>query len=211
MRRALLSCCGQCTGSRTPLSISKTLLESKTLFRRDTQRSLQLRSSVDVPLERSVDNLRADIDHVWHDRLVLRTIPRNIPWLSVPVTVGCSVVLMVDGCLSSPPLSVCIGYRWVPWEDLCQVPVEQVWVVNQRLGMEGMVVHNDGAGVTETTPESTCHKVYDPCVCKPASHIEVLNGQFSDEEQSKKASELCSGSVVGPVEVRAVDWASHNT
>ena len=63
--------------------------------------------------------------------MVLRTVPRNVSWLSVSVPIGGSVVLMIDGSLSGSPLSMCIRDRWVPWKDLGQVPIEQIWVVDQ--------------------------------------------------------------------------------
>jgi hypothetical protein len=72
-------------------------------------RSLKLRGGVVVSLEGSVDDLRADIDHIWHNRLALRAVPRHVSWLSVSVSVGRSVVLVEDGCLSHSPLFVCIG------------------------------------------------------------------------------------------------------
>lgn len=172
--------------------------------------SLELRSGVVVPLECSVDNLGAHVDHIGHDGLVLRTVPSNVPWLSVSVSVGGSVVLMVHRGLSGSPLSVCIGYRWVSWQDLCQVPVEQVWVVDQRLGVEGVIVHHDGSRVAETSSETTGHEVNGPGISQPASNVEVLDGEFSNEEETEQAAELGARSVVGPVKVRAVNWAGDN-
>ena len=124
--------------------------------------SLELRGGVVVPLECSIDNLGAHVDHVGHNGLVLRAVPSNVSWLSVSVSVGGSVVLMVHRSLSGSPLSVSIGYGWVSWQNLCQVPVEQVWVVDQRLGVEGVIIHHNGSRVTETSAESTGHEVNDP-------------------------------------------------
>ena len=98
------------------------------------------------------------------------------------VSVCRSVVLVVDRGLSSSPLSVCIGDRWVLRENLGQVPVEEVWVVGQGLSVQGVIVHHNGARVAETSAESTGHEVDDPGVGQPASHVEVLNGELSDEE-----------------------------
>jgi len=127
-------------------------------------RSLELRGGVVVSLEGSVDDLRADVDHVGHDRLVLRAVPRHVSWLSVSVSVGRSVVLMEDGSLSGSPLSVCIGDGWVLWKNLSQVPVEEIWIVGERLGVQCVVVQNDGSGVAETSSETTGHEVEDPRV-----------------------------------------------
>lgn len=163
--------------------------------------SLELRGCVDVPLECSVDDLGAHVDHVWHDRLALGAVPRHVSGLSVSVSVGGSVVLVEHGGLSGSPLSVGIGQGRVPGEDLGQVPVKEIRVVDQRLGVQGVVVHHDGARVTETAAETTSHEVDDPGVSQPASHVEVLNGQLSDEEETEQAAELGTGSVVSPVEV----------
>lgn len=172
--------------------------------------SLELRGGVVVPLECSVDNLGAHVYHVGHDGLVLRTVPSNISWLSVSVSVGGSVVLVIHGGLSGSPLSVCIGYGGVSWQDLCQVPVEQVWVVDQRLGVKCVVVHHDGSRVTETSAESTGHEVNDPGISQPASYIEVLDGKLSNEEETEQAAELSAASIVSPVEVRTIYWAGDN-
>jgi len=117
------------------------------------------------------------------------------------VSVGSSVVLVEYRGLSGLPLSVCIGDRWVSGKDFSQVPVEEVWVVDEGLGMDGVVVHDNGARVAETSAESTSHEVDNPCISKPASHVEVLDWEFSNEEKAKEASELGARSVVSPVEV----------
>ena len=102
--------------------------------------SFELRDGVVVSSESSVDNVRSHVHHVWHDRLALRTIPRNVSWLSVPVSVGCLMVLMEDRGLSGSPLSVSIWERWVLWKNLSNGPVKEVWIVNQGLCVEGMVI-----------------------------------------------------------------------
>ena len=150
--------------------------------------SLELRSGVVVPLECSVDNLGAHVYHVGHDWLVLRTVPSNISWLSVSVSVGGSVVLMVHRSLSGSPLSVSIGYGWVSWQDLCQVPVEQVWVVDQRLSVESVIVHHNGSRVAKTSAESTGYEVNDPGISQPASNIEVLYGKLSNKKKTEQAA-----------------------
>lgn len=173
--------------------------------------SLELRGGVVVPLECSVDNLGAHVYHVGHDGLVLRTVPSNISWLSVSVSVGRPVVLVIHGGLSGPPLSVCVGYGGVSWQDLCQVPVEQVWVVDQRLRVEGVIVHHDGSRVAETSAESAGHEVNDPGISQPASYIEVLDRELSYEEETEQAAELSAAGIVSPVEVGAINWAGDHT
>ena len=164
-------------------------------------RSLELRGGVVVPLECSVDDLGAHVDHVGHDRLALRAVPRNVSGLSESVSVGGSVILVIDGGLSGSPLSVSVGARWVSGQNLSQVPVEEIWVVDQGLGVQGVVVQHDGARVSETSAETTQHEVHEPSVSQPASYIEVLDGKLSNEEKTQKATYLSASSVVGPVEI----------
>lgn len=120
------------------------------------------------------------------------------------------MVLMEDRGLSGFPFSVSVRQRRILGQDLCQVPIEEVWVVDQRLRVDGVIVHHDGARGAETSAETSDDEVDNPSVGDPASHVEVLDWQLSDEEQAKKASQLGAGSVVGPVEIRAVDGTSHN-
>jgi len=108
-------------------------------------RSLELRGGVVVPLECSVDDLGAHVYHVRHDGLALRAVPRHISGLSEPVPVGGPVVLVEHRGLSGSPLSVSVGNGRIPGQNLSQVPVEKIWVVNQGLGMQCVVVQHDGA------------------------------------------------------------------
>ena len=65
--------------------------------------------------------------------------------------------------------------------------------------------------MTETSTETAGHEVDDPHVGDPASNVEVLNWELSDEEQTKQATELGARGVVSPVEVGTVHWAGNNT
>ncbi len=172
--------------------------------------SLKLRSGVDVSLEGAVDDLGADVDHVGHDGLVLGAVPGHVSRLSVSVSVGRSVVLMIDGGLSGPPLAVSVGHGGVLGQDLSQVPPEEVWVVDQRLGVKRVVVHHDGPRVAQTSAEAAAHEVDDPGISQPASHVEVLDWELSDEEETQGATKLGARGVVGPVEVRAVNGTGDN-
>lgn len=163
--------------------------------------SFELWDCVDVSLEGSVDDVGTHIDHVWHDWLIHRTIPRNVSWLSVSVSISGSVVLMVDWGLSSSPLSVSVGKRWVSGKHLGKIPVEQVWVIHKRLGLECVIIHDNGSSPSQTSTETSSNEIDDPSISQPASNVEVLNGQLSDEEESKKTSNLGSSCVVGPVKV----------
>ncbi len=120
------------------------------------------------------------------------------------------MVLVVHRGLSGSPLSVSVGLRGVSGKDLCQVPVEQVRVVDQRLGVKCVVVHHNGARVAETSAETTGHEVDDPSISQPASNVEVLDGELSNEEETQEAADLRAGSVIGPVEVRAVSGTGNN-
>ena len=101
-----------------------------------------MRHSVDVPLEGSVDDVRANVDHVRHDWLVLSSVPRNVSRLPHSVPVGVLVVLMENGGLSGSPFSVGVWGWWVLGEDSAYIPVKEVRVVNQGFCVNTLIVHN---------------------------------------------------------------------
>jgi len=103
--------------------------------------------------------------------------------------------------LSGFPLSVGIGDGRVLSEGSGQVPVEQVGEVEERLHVDLLVVHHDGTSGLQTSAESLHDEEDDPSVTKPHSDVEVLDGQFSDEEETENATHLSSAGIVGPVEV----------
>ncbi len=86
------------------------------------------------------------------------------------------MVLMEDGCLSGSPLSVGVGEGWVPGEDSGDVPVEEVWIIDQGLSVDGLIVHDNGSGELQSSAQSLHHEEDDPCVGQPASNVEVLDG-----------------------------------
>jgi hypothetical protein len=138
---------------------------------------------------------------VWHDWLIHAAVPRNISWLSESISVYSSVILMIDWVLSGSPFSVSIRNGWVLGQHSGAGPPEEIWVVDQGLCIEGVVVHDNWSVVEKTTTKTTDHEVDAPTVCEPASNIEILNGQFSDNEETKKASKLSARSVAGEVPV----------
>jgi hypothetical protein len=172
--------------------------------------SLELRDGVSVSLEGAVDDVGASVVHVGHDWLAHAAVPRNISWLSESVPVGGPVVLMVHRSLPGSPLSVSIGHRRVPGEDSGAGPVDEVWVVDQGLGVEGVVVEHDGSVGEEPTTQSSHHEVDAVGVGQPAPHVEVLDGQLADHEQTQSHSHLGAGGVGSPVEVGTVDGAGHD-
>ena len=141
---------------------------------------------------------------VGHHWLVHGTVPLDIARLSVAVSVHILVVLMVDWSLASSPLSVRIRDRRVLGEDAGDGPVEQIGVVDQSLGVEGMVIEDKWAVVTETTADTSNNEVADPSVGQPASHVEILDGKLADDGETEEDTSLSSRGVVGPVEVRLV-------
>ena len=141
---------------------------------------------------------------VGHHWLVHGTVPLDIARLSVAVSVHILVVLMVDWSLASSPLSVRIGHRRVLGEDAGDGPVEQIGVVDQSLGVEGMVIEDKWAVVTETTADTSNNEVADPSVGQPASHVEILDGKLADDGETEEDTSLSSRGVIGPVEIRLV-------
>lgn len=126
--------------------------------------SLEGGDSVTVSLEGTVDNICAYVVQVWHDWLVLTSIPSYISWLSESVSVGGSVVLMVDRGLSGSPLSVSIWERWVLGQHSSAGPVDQVWVVHQCLSIEGIVIHHNWSIVEETSAKTSHYEVDAPTI-----------------------------------------------
>jgi len=141
---------------------------------------------------------------VGHGGLVHAAVPSHVTRLPHSVPVHVLVVLMVDGSLSGSPLSVRIGHGRVLRQDAGDGPVEQVWVVDQGLGVEGMVIKDDGAVVTETAANTSDDEVADPSVGEPATDVEVLDGELADDGQAEEHAHLSAGGVASPVEVGLV-------
>jgi hypothetical protein len=171
--------------------------------------SLELGDGVAVALEGSVDDVGARVVEVGHDGLVLGAVPSDVAGLAVAVPVDVLVVHVEDGLLTSHPLAVGIGHRGVSGQHAGHVPVEQVGVVGQGLGVVRVVVHHDGAVGAETAANSAHDEVDDPGVGEAAAHVEVLDGQLADHEEAEDAADLGAGGVGGGVEVGAVDGAGH--
>lgn len=139
--------------------------------------------------------------HEGHGRLVHGTVPRDVSWLSESVSVHILVVLMVDGVLSGSPFAVCIGYWRVLGHNSGSVPEEQIGVVDQSLGMHGVVIHDKGSVVFKTTTESSYQEEGNPRPSESYSHVEVANRELTDGPESNKASDLSTGSVVSEVNI----------
>ena len=110
--------------------------------------------------------------------------------MAVPVHI--LVILVIDGSLASSPLSVRIGHGRVLGEDAACRPVEQVWVVHQSLGVERVVIENDGSVGAETTANTPNDEIADPAIGQPASRIETLDGEFTDDGKTQKDAKLSS-------------------
>jgi len=167
-----------------------------------------LGSSVDVALESSVVDIGAGVVQVWHGWLVHAAIPSHVARLSHSVPVHVLVVLMIDRSLSGSPLSVSIGNGRVLGKNTSDCPVEQIWVVHKRLGVERMVVENNRAVVTETTANTSDDEIADPAISEPAADIEVLNRELANDSQTKKYANLSASGVVSPVKVGLVSRTS---
>lgn len=165
-------------------------------------------AGVDIALECAIVDIGAVVVQVGHDWLILRTVPLNVARLAHSVPVHILVVLVIDWCLSCAPLSVRIGHGRVLGENTSDSPVEKVWIVDEGLGIEGVIVQHKGAVVTETTTDTSDDEVANPAVGQPATDIEVLDGQLTDDSEAEKHANLSSSRVVSPVEVRLVGRSS---
>ena len=126
--------------------------------------SLEISSGVAVSLEGTIDNVTALINKIWHNWLVLRTIPRNISWLSDSVSVTGLVVLVEHWSLSGSPLSVYIWDWWVLWKYSCQVPPEEVWIVDQGSVVELVSINNKWSLVSESSSKTLRYEEHKPKV-----------------------------------------------
>ena len=170
--------------------------------------SLESSGGVAVSLEGTVDNVGSHVHEVWHDWLVLRSIPRNVSWLSNSVSVARLVVLMEDWSLSGSPLEMGILDWWVSWEHSAEVEPEEVWVVLQSSQVVLMTVGDEWSLVSQTSTKSLGHKEYNVEVGDPASDVEVLDWKLSDNQKAKEASNLGSRGVGGIVPVGLGDWSN---
>ena len=161
-------------------------------------------TGVDVALERAVVDIGAVIVKEWHHGLVLRTVPLDVARLPQPVPVHILVVLVVDRGLASSPLAVRIGHGRVLREDTSDGPVEEVRVVDQRLGVEGVIVEDQGTVVSETASNASQYEVTDPAIGEPAPHVEVLDGELADDGEAEQHAHLRPRRIVRPVEVGLV-------
>ncbi len=111
------------------------------------------------------------------------------------------MVLMEDWSLSSAPLAMGIWNWWVAWQNSAHIPPEEVWIVEKSALMEPMVVEHDWSLESQTSANTTRHEKDHVCVGEPASHVEVLDWQLSNDGKTQEASNLCSRGIVGPVVV----------
>lgn len=170
--------------------------------------SLELRNSVAIALEGAVNDIGAGVVHVRHDRLVHGAVPRHVAWASVSVAVHVLVVLMEHWVLAGLPLAVSIRHRRVSWQHTSQIPIEQLGVVRQSLSVHGVVVQKDRPVVAKTTADTPHDEEHDPDVGKTATNVEAADRELTDGEETKSATKLSAGSVIGVIEIRAIDGAS---
>ena len=85
--------------------------------------------------------------------------------------------------------------------------MEEVRVVDQSLGVEGVVIQDDGPVVTKTTADTPDDEPADPSVGEPAANVEILDGELADDGKAEENAELGTRSVVSPVKVGLVGGA----
>ena len=118
---------------------------------------------------------------------------------------------MVDRCLTGSPLSMSVRTRGVSGKNLCQIPVEEIWIIDERLRMKCMIVKHYGSGRAQASAKTAQHKVHYPGICQPASHVEVLYWELSNEQKTQKTSQLSTRCVISPVKVGTVNRPSNDS
>ena len=149
------------------------------------------------------------IEHVGHRRLVHGTVPSDVSGFTESVSVHVLVVLMVDRGLSSSPFAVCIGNWRVLGQDTADIPEEEIGVVDEGLGVHGIVVKTDRSLLGESTAQSSDHEEDNPGVGDSASNMEILDGELTDDGKTEEDSQLIATAVVGPVEIGTVDGSGN--
>ena len=124
--------------------------------------------------------------HEGHGGLVHAAIPVDIARSTVAVPVDVLVVLVVDWRLSSTPLAVRIWDRRVPGEDTRDRPVEEVRVVDESLGVEGVIIEDDRPVGAKTTADTPNDEPADPSVSEPAADVEILDGELADDSEAEE-------------------------
>ena len=99
--------------------------------------------------------------------LVHAAIPSDVARAAVSVAIHVLVVLMEHRVLASTPLAVCIRNWRILGKNTGEIPVEQVGVVHQGLGMKSVVVHHDGSVAPETSSATKA-------LLTPPTHLEQM-------------------------------------
>jgi hypothetical protein len=111
------------------------------------------------------------------------------------------MVLMEDWSLPGAPLAMSVWNWWVAWQNTADIPPEEVWIVEESALMEPIVIEHDRSLVSQTSTNTTGHEEDHVSVGDPASHVEVLDWQLSNDCETQEASNLSSSGIVGPVVV----------
>ena len=137
--------------------------------------SFELGHVVDIALEGSIVDVSAMVIKVWHHRLVHGTIPLDISWSSIPVSVYVLVILMEDWVLAGSPLTVCIWDWWALWKNAAYTPVKEIWIVCESLHVKRVIVQDNWTIMLHTTAKTSDNEVHDVEVGNPATCVETLD------------------------------------
>lgn len=73
-----------------------------------------------------------------------------------------------------------------------------------------LIIKNKWSLLSETSCKSSSNKESKIAVSNPCPNIEILYGKFSDHQIAKNNSQLSSGGVISPVEIRLVGGSGNN-
>jgi hypothetical protein len=117
------------------------------------------------------------------------------------------MVLVVDGLLEQSPLKMGFPNRRVLGNDAREIPIEEVWVVEQRLDMDVVIVVNDRASLEETSSDASANEVLDVEVGDESSGIEALNRKLTDGKHGDSSASVCEPGSLSIVDIRPVGGA----
>ena len=93
-----------------------------------------------ISLECAIYDICTKINKIWHNWLILWSIPRNISWFSLSISITSFMILMEYWSLSSSPLSMSIWYWWIFWKNSSQIPPKEIWIIQKSSLIELLVV-----------------------------------------------------------------------
>ena len=106
------------------------------------------------------------------------------------------MILMIDWSLSHFPLEMHVWDWWVLWQESHQVEIEEVWVVQEDLGLMWLLVEEQRSGWEETSANTSNEEEGVVHIEDNSSGVEALDWELSNSHKTEDESSLGSVEVV---------------